>query len=1040
VTHPARGDVVTPSIRLIEPLGEGGMGSVWLAFHEALRTEVVVKFIVAALAGDPEARARFSREAAAAAQVKSPHVVHMLDHGVTERGLPFIVMERLEGHDLAHELELRRRLAPDAVVAIVTQLARALVRAHDAGIVHRDIKPSNVFLCDAGDGALFVKLLDFGVAKASATLAFGDDTRSGRVVGTPYTMSPEQIVGSPDVDFKSDLWALGVVTLEALTGNRPFSAETIGALTLQVHQAPLPRPTTLDPSLPAALDTWFAKACARSRADRFESAKSMAEALSEALRDHTATPRVAPTFTPGRARSGIEFELAATGIAERAALPTTAHLPSESNGFFGRDEALRALSRHFDEGARLVTLLGLGGAGKTRLAAHFGWQSLRTWVGGVWFCDLSEARSKEGVAIAVARTLDVPLGKSDPVDQLGHALARRGRCLLVLDNVEQVVHEASEAVSTWLERAPDTRTLVTSRERLGLDVERVLPLDSLAEDDAIALFIARAEAAKPGFSNDEVGRGTLALLVRVLDSLPLAIELAAARVRVLAPTEILGRMTERFKLLATAGVRGGRQATLRGTLDWSWELLSQDERRALAGLAVFEGGFTMEAAEEVLDLDELWPVDAVQSLVEKSLLRRTGEARFGFFASVHDYASEKLHASGRRLHAEARHGAYYARLGGDEALRALNTHGGIARRRALTIELDNVRTASERAASRGDAETAGRTALAAWAIIDDRGPYDLGATLLETALAISSSSDLLGCWLHLRLCEAHRHSLRRADEAVARFDAVISMFRDLGDHRALASALAGSSWTCVVRGDHADALARFSEALTLSHATGDVGTECVALANMAWIELEQGHFDEASRSLELALTRCRDHGDRRTEGAVLSHRGVLAFLEGRLKDASEVWELALDVAREQNTRRLEGVVLTNLGEAQRTLADLTAARATFEAAHRVHRDLGDPRVANVTLGELAAVDHAEGARPTALARFDEAETGLRSAEDRYQLCLLLASRAALEARYDRAAARRDFTEALGLATAIGAAPESELMQRIRKAKAGLGQD
>ena len=373
-------------------------------------------------------------------------------------------------------------------------------------------------------------------------------------------------------------------------------------------------------------------------------------------------------------------------------------------------------------------------------------------------------------------------------------------------------------------------------------------------------------------------------------------------------------------------------------------------------------------------------------------------------------------------------------------MRALNTHGGIARRRALTIELDNVRTASERAASRGDAETAGRTALAAWAIIDDRGPYDLGATLLEAALAISSSSDLLGCWLHLRLCEAHRHSLRRSDEAAARFDAVISMFRDLGDRRALASALAGSSWTCVVRGDHADALARFSEALTLSHATGDVGTECVALANMAWIELEQGHFDEASRSLELALTRCRDHGDRRTEGAVLSHRGVLAFLEGRLKDASEVWELALDVAREQNTRRLEGVVLTNLGEAQRTLADLTAARATFEAAHRVHRDLGDPRVANVTLGELAAVDHAEGARSTALARFDEAETGLRSAEDRYQLCLLLASRAALEARYDRAAARRDFTEALGLATAIGAAPESELMQRIRKAKAGLGQD
>jgi serine/threonine-protein kinase len=275
--------LVTPKLRLVRPLGAGGMGAVWLAEHLALHTQVVIKFVSEKLVWSTEAVARFSREAAAASQVKSPHVVQMLDHGVSEHGLPYIVMELLEGHDLADHLT-GGGLPPREVVAIVTQLCRALARAHEVGVVHRDIKPSNVFLCQVGGGELFVKLLDFGVAKLKdSTASSGAETQSGALLGSPVYMSPEQLMGDKRVDYRSDLWSVGVLTFEALTGVRPFGGETVGALTMQVHAVDRPRPTQKNPMLPASIDTWFARACAVDPAARFAGAKELSDGLAHAL-------------------------------------------------------------------------------------------------------------------------------------------------------------------------------------------------------------------------------------------------------------------------------------------------------------------------------------------------------------------------------------------------------------------------------------------------------------------------------------------------------------------------------------------------------------------------------------------------------------------------------------------------------------------------------------------------------------------------------------------------------------------------------------
>jgi serine/threonine-protein kinase len=264
------------------------MGSVWIAEHSGLRTRVVVKFISEALASDPEIAARFSREAAAASLVKSPHVVHMIDYGVLPTGA-FIAMELLEGHDLRRRLELDGILPPRQAATLISQVAKALARAHERGVVHRDIKPDNIFLSDGGGGEAFIKVLDFGVAKIDDPKDLSH-TRTGDAVGTPFYMSPEQVVGSKAIDHRTDLWSLGVVAIEAMTAKHPFDGETAGALALAICNKPLPVPSAIDASLPMSLDAWFARACGREPAERFGSAKELADAFETAVGGREAIP------------------------------------------------------------------------------------------------------------------------------------------------------------------------------------------------------------------------------------------------------------------------------------------------------------------------------------------------------------------------------------------------------------------------------------------------------------------------------------------------------------------------------------------------------------------------------------------------------------------------------------------------------------------------------------------------------------------------------------------------------------------------------
>jgi serine/threonine protein kinase len=284
-----RGQVLAGKYRLSNELGRGGMGSVWSAEHLTLHSQVALKLIESTHPQGENGAAQFLREARLAAALNSQHIVKIFDYGVAEH-TPFIAMELLDGETLRRRLQRVGRLGLEELQKVVRQVSYGMERAHRAGIVHRDLKPENVFIVTGDEGEL-IKVLDFGIAKSTASSladSIASATPTGAVLGTPHYMSPEQAMGSRDLDHRTDLWSLGVLAFECLLGQQPFRGETLGALIVAVCSQPLPVPSERG-EVPMGFDAWFARACARDAAQRFASARELSDALGALLPSGAAT-------------------------------------------------------------------------------------------------------------------------------------------------------------------------------------------------------------------------------------------------------------------------------------------------------------------------------------------------------------------------------------------------------------------------------------------------------------------------------------------------------------------------------------------------------------------------------------------------------------------------------------------------------------------------------------------------------------------------------------------------------------------------------
>ncbi|WP_336883246.1 protein kinase domain-containing protein [Rhodococcus globerulus] len=659
-----------------EEIGRGGFGVVYRCTQSLLDRTVAVKVLTTDL--DEANLARFLREQRAMGRLTGhPNIVNLLQVGSTDSGRPYLVMPYYPQDSLEARIRRHGPLAWEEILRLGVKMAGALATAHHLDILHRDIKPANIMLTDYGEPAL----TDFGIAHISG----GFKTATGTVTGSPAFTAPEVLGGEPP-STSSDVYGLGATLFCALTGHAAFerhSGEQVVAQFLRITTQPVPdlRESGVADDICAVVE----QAMSRDPEQR-PTAAALGEALRQLQGNHgLPIDEMSQLTDPGqKSKSEPTLDNPSAPAPKWSTSPrrdTTGNLPLELTSFVGRrtevSEAKTLLSV-----SRLLTLTGVGGVGKTRLALKVASTVRKDFPDGVWLVELGEVHDASLTESVVAAALSVRDQPARPVREVLVEFLRTRELLLVLDNCEQMVEGVAEFVDTMLQTSPGLRILATSREPLGIAGEAVhvvAPLTTPSPDaepslrsllrcDAVALFAERAAAAVEGFDVTEANAATVARICARLDGLPLAIELAVARLRMMSPDQILQRLNDRFTLL-NRGSRGtpSRQRTLWWSIDWSHELCTPPEQRLWARLSVFAGTFGLDAAEGICGDDQPAEslLDSLSSLVDKSILIREEQGsvvRLRLLDTLRDYGREKLQQTGESLTLRQRHRDWYEQL------------------------------------------------------------------------------------------------------------------------------------------------------------------------------------------------------------------------------------------------------------------------------------------------------------------------------------------------------------------------------------------
>jgi predicted ATPase/DNA-binding CsgD family transcriptional regulator len=729
--------------RLLQVLGTGAFATVYLGEHLYLNTPVALKVLRAQV--DESTLAPFLSEARHVSHLVHPHIIRVFDFGL-EAQVPFLVMDYAPFGNL-RQLHPPGTVVPfPTIVSYVTALASALQHAHDQHLIHRDLKPENVLLGPKHE----VLLSDFGLALlASGTASMQIKER----FGTLAYMAPEQIQGQPAP--ASDQYALAVMIYEWLCGQLPFVGSAARISTQHLYSAPEPLCERY-PTIPLAVEQVVFKGLSKEPALRFVDVLSFATAFAEACQ---LAPAVSP---PSRlpvlpAASPLEGRLPLEGQHRRLR-----HVPVPLTPLIGREQELQATrDLLLRPEVRLLTLTGPGGIGKTHLALTLTTEVLQAFAQGCCFVSLAALDDPEQVIPTIIEALGLPVREDGcpPLDHL-KTLLRDQQLVMLLDTFEQVL-PAAPLLAELLSSCPQLKLLVTSRALLHVGGEYEFPIPPLqvpdlrdlpADEDlsqvaAVALYLQRTQAVLPGFQLTGENAHAIAELCTRLEGVPLAIELAAARSKLLPPQALLGRLEPRFQVL-TGGRRDAppRQQTLHKTLSWTYDVLSPEEQTLFRRLSVFVGGCSLHAAEAMaaaLGGMTISVLDGVASLLDKSLLRppttKQEAPRLSPFEMMRGYGLEQLAASGEFEQACDAHAAYYLALA-EEVESILLVADQVVWQERLEPEQGNLRAALWWLLEHREGEAALRLVVALrqfWVLAD---AVSEGRIALEQALEVCDES------------------------------------------------------------------------------------------------------------------------------------------------------------------------------------------------------------------------------------------------------------------------------------------------------------
>jgi predicted ATPase len=936
------------------------MGEVYRARDTRLDREVAIKTLSLDRGSGPEALARFEQEARSACALNHPNIVTIYELGQVN-GTHYIAMELVNG-ETVRELLAAGPVPVRKAVAIAAQVADALAKAHEIGIVHRDLKPENLMV--SGEGT--PKVLDFGLAKLrAADRARGSDaatsstisaiTEHGTVMGTVGYMSPEQAKGG-DVDFRSDQFSFGAMLYEMVTGVPAFQKKTYAETTAAILRDEPERIGSRMLQAPAPF-IWIVERClAKNPEQRYASTRDLARDLA-AVRDRLAD-------APAR---------------HSESRPT--NLPVQRTAFIGREPeaaALRVLLSRED--VRLVTLTGPGGIGKTRLALHVAGEISGQFPGGVCFVALSAVGEPGLIASAIAQAVGVSeTGNQSPQESLEEYVSGLEQpMLLLLDNFERLV-SAAPVLAQLLTLGPKLKAVVTSQAPLHIygehefpvpplalpDLKSIPPLEVLSGLPSVALFVERARAVKHEFALTKENAPAVAAICARLDGLPLAIELAAARIKLLTPSAMLTRLESRLNLL-TGGALDlpTRQQTLRSTVDWSHGLLNAPEQTLFRRLSVFTGGCTLEGVEAVCDTNGnlgLDVLDGMASMVDKSLAQHVEqvdtETRFVMLSTIREYALERLAESADEATTHRAHAAYYLVLAEEGAEDSVAHPEWLDR---LELEHDNFRAALDYLIKTGDAEWGLRLGAALFHFWETREHLTEGRDAIAKLLALEGTGTRPK--LRARLVFAAgilAGELGDYSSAQQLFQESLDTCLDLKDNHGVAVALNALAVNARDRGEFADATSLFERCLAIWKDLGDSAGIGRALSNLASVMKLQGEYARASSLYDECLTMFRKAGDGAGVAWTLNYQGDVAREKSDLAAAQSFCEQSLAAFRQLHDGWGIASALSDLASLCSDQGNNAEARRLYGESIRMFQELGHKRGIARVLELLAATAAAQ---------------------------------------------------------------------------------